>query len=285
MSAQIMRDYNFPDGHKIILGKRTLIMGILNLTPDSFYDGGTWATVDKALRRMDEMAAEGADIVDIGAESTRPGAKTITPNEEWKRLEKLLIRLHNRAPLPVSLDSYNPITAKQAAEMKAVHLLNDVKGLQQEDSPGAMAKVVAEYKLPVVVMYNEREQSQPGDVMGSMANFFRRSIAIAKHNNVPMENIILDPGIGFNKTPREDVHILHNLADISTVDGTSYPVLVGASRKKFIKEILGVDVRERLEGTLAASLWSVMAGAQILRVHDVKEHVRICRMWEAIKDG
>ena len=281
---EIFREYTFADGHRIGIGKRTLIMGILNFTPDSFFDGGKWNTLDKALRHIEEMAAEGADIVDIGAESTRPGAVPLNPAEECERLAPLLERLIPRTPLPISLDTYNPVTAARFAR-NGIHMINDVWGLQGAAVAPTMAEIVAGSGLPVVVMHNGRGAVCTGDVIENIVNFFRRSLNIAAKTGIPAENIILDPGIGFGTNTPIDLTILRRLAELKEVDGRPYPLLVGASRKRFIGETLGLDTTERLEGTLAASMWSVMAGANILRVHDVQAHVRLCRMWEAIRDS
>ena len=192
------REYSWQDGKALTIGKKTLIMGILNVTPDSFSDGGKWNSVDRAVQHMLEMVVNGADIIDIGAESSRPGFVTMSAKEEIERLKPFLEAVLPACPVPVSIDTFKAETAAYAAE-QGVHMLNDIWGLQYAEEPGEMAKVAAEYDLPVVVMHNRDSKVYKGDIIDSMRAFFQRSIDIACEAGVKQENIILDPGIGFGK--------------------------------------------------------------------------------------
>ena len=193
------RTYHFADGKELVLGGRTLIMGILNVTPDSFSDGGQWNTLAKAKEHVKQMVAEGADLIDIGAESTRPGSTPLTAEEEQARLLPYLRAIVPESPVPISVDTYHAATARAAAAC-GVHILNDVWGLQYAGEPrGAMAQVAAETELPIIVMHNQEDKAYTGDVIACMQDFFRRSLAIANAAGVKRDNIILDPGIGFGK--------------------------------------------------------------------------------------
>ena len=272
----------FRDGKKLEIGKRTLIMGILNVTPDSFSDGGMWDSVEKALLHMKEMVRDGADIIDVGAESTRPGCRGISPAEEQERLRPFLEAILPECPVPVSVDTFKAGTAEMAASM-GVHILNDVRGLQNREEPGEMAKVAAKYGLPVIVMHNPpfgREESE--DIMAAMKDFFRKSLEIARTAGVDSEQVIFDPGIGFGKTQEENLVVLNRLAELMELDGKEYPTLLGVSRKSFIGHVLELPVEERMEATGAACVLGIQAGCHILRVHDVKPICRMARMADAI---
>lgn len=275
------REYRFRDGKKLDIGKRTLIMGILNVTPDSFSDGGKWNSADKALLHMKEMVRDGADIIDVGAESTRPGCRGISPLEEQERLGPVLEAVLRESPIPVSVDTFRAGTADMAASMGA-HILNDVRGLQFEEEPGGMAKVAAKYGLPVIVTHNSAEREAGSDVLASIKNFFRSSLRIAEGAGVKEEKIIFDPGIGFSKTQEENLVILNRLAELMELDGREYPMLLGVSRKSFIGHVLDLPVEERMEATGAACVLGIQAGCHILRVHDVKPICRMARMADAI---
>ena len=258
----IRRDYPFPDGKTLSLGERTLLMGILNVTPDSFYDGGRYLEPEAACKRVAELVAEGADLIDVGAESTRPGATPIDAAEEIARLAPVVKRLLRECPLPISIDTYKWETAEAMAKL-GVHIINDVKGLQGDE--GQMAQVVARCRLPAVIMHNA---PLAGEQIASMQNFFRKSIAMAKEAGADEANIILDPGIGFQKSAEENFRVLNKLKEISRVDGKSYPLLLGVSNKSLFGA-LGLSRNERREATGAACVWGITQGAQILRVHDV----------------
>jgi dihydropteroate synthase len=275
------RTYTFTDGKSLTLGERTLVMGILNVTPDSFSDGGKWNTRDKMLYHMEQMVKDGADIIDIGAESSRPGFTVMSADEEIERLLPFLDALIPECPVPVSVDTFKAQTARVAAE-HGVHMLNDIWGMQYEKEPGKMAAVAAETGLPIVVMHNQDRKEYAGDIIDSMRDFFRRSIALADAAGMKRENIILDPGIGFGKTPEGNVEVLRRQQELLTIDGEEYPLLLGTSRKSFIGAALDLPVEERMEATGATCVIGIMKGAGIVRVHDVKPIARMCRMTDVI---
>ncbi|MDD6218605.1 MAG: dihydropteroate synthase [Selenomonadaceae bacterium] len=273
--------YNWQDGKSLTIGEKTLVMGILNVTPDSFSDGGLWNDKDKALAHMHEMVRDGADIIDIGAESSRPGFEPMGAEEEIARLEPILEAVLAECPVPVSVDTFKADTAEFAAK-KGVHILNDIWGLQYSEEPGRMAEVAARYQLPLVVMHNQNSKEYHKDIMEAMEDFFRESIAIASEAGLKRENIILDPGIGFGKTPEDNIRVLKRLNEMKTVDGIPYPVLLGTSRKSFIGHALGLEAGQRMEATGATCVMGIMSGAEIVRVHDVMPIARMCRMTDAI---
>ena len=275
------RHFRFRDGMALSLGERTLVMGILNVTPDSFSDGGRWDRIDRARARMEEMVAEGANIIDIGAESSRPGAPPLTAEEEIGRLRPFLEALVPVCPVPISVDTFRAETAEMAAGL-GVHILNDIWGLQRGEEPGAMARVAAKTGLPVVAMHNQEGTVYPGDIIDSMRDFFRETFAIAARAGLPREKIIIDPGIGFGKTSEANLVVLHRLAELKLLDGVPCPMLLGASRKSFIGHALWLPVDERMEATGAACVAGILAGADIVRVHDVRPIARMCRMTDAI---
>ncbi|MFC2637828.1 MAG: dihydropteroate synthase [Mitsuokella sp.] len=278
---KIIRHYRFRDGKELTVGERTLVMGILNVTPDSFSDGGKWNRLDAALRHAEKMAADGADIIDIGAESSRPGVQVMPAEEEIERLMPFLTRVIAASPVPVSVDTFKAKTARAAVEA-GCHILNDIWGLQYEEEPGAMAKVAAEANLPVVVMHNQNGKEYAGDIIASMQAFFRRTIAIADAAGIARENLILDPGIGFGKTAEANLTVLRRQEELLEVAGVRYPLLLGTSRKSFIGAALGLPVWERMEATGASCVVGILKGADIVRVHDVRPIVRMCRMTDAI---
>ena len=275
------RTYLFRDGKELRLGARTLVMGILNVTPDSFSDGGKWNTRDAALRHMEEMVQDGADIIDVGAESSRPGFVPMGAAEETERLLPLLEAVLQECPVPVSVDTFKADTAR-AALATGADMLNDIWGLQYAEEPGEMARVAAEADVPVVVMHNQNGTAYDGDVIASMRGFFLRSFEIADAAGLSRENIILDPGIGFGKTAAQNMHVMRRMDELISYDGVDYPVLLGASRKSFIGAALDLPVEERMEATGAACVLGIMRGASIVRVHDVKPIARMCRMTDAI---
>ena len=275
------RTYTFTDGKSLTLGERTLVMGILNVTPDSFSDGGKWNTRDKMLYHMEQMVKDGADIIDIGAESSRPGFTVMSADEEIERLLPFLDALIPECPVPVSVDTFKAQTARVAAE-HGVHMLNDIWGMQYEKEPGKMAAVAAETGLPIVVMHNQDGKEYAGDIIASMQAFFRRSLALADAAGVKRENIILDPGIGFGKDVAGNLEVMRRQRELLTIDGEEYPLLLGTSRKSFIGATLDLPVEERMEATGAVCVLGIQAGCQILRVHDVKPISRMARMADAI---
>ena len=277
----MQRTYRFRDGKKLILGGRTLVMGILNVTPDSFSDGGKWNTRDRALRHMEEMVHDGADIIDIGAESSRPGFVPMDAAEETERLMPFLESVLAECSVPVSVDTFKAETARAALSAGA-HLLNDIWGLQYAEEPEEMARAAAEANVPVVVMHNQNGTVYDGDIIAAMRTFFSRSLAIADAAGLARENIILDPGIGFGKTAEQNLQVIKRMDELVSYEGADYPVLLGASRKSFIGAALGLPVEERMEATGAACVLGIARGACIMRVHDVKPIVRMCRVADAI---
>ena len=275
------REYRFRDGKRLVLGERTLVMGILNVTPDSFSDGGQWNTPEKAISHARQMVEDGADIIDVGAESSRPGFVPMSAAEEMDRLRPFLEALLPEISVPVSVDTFKAETAAMAAEM-GVHILNDIWGLQYREEPNRMAEVAARYDLPVVVMHNQDGTAYEKDIVEAMKEFFRESRRVARAAGVAEDRLILDPGIGFGKTAQDNILVLRRLAEFSEWDGGLWPLLLGASRKSFIGATLGLPVEERMEATGAAAVLGVASGASIVRVHDVKPIARMCRMADVI---
>lgn len=273
-----VRHYHWKDGKSLTVGERTLVMGVLNYTPDSFSDGGKWNNADVALKHMEEMVADGADIIDIGAESSRPGFTPISAAEEIARLETILPRLVEACPVPISVDTYKAETADYAMRTGA-HIMNDIWGLQYGPEPGQMAAVAAKYGVPVVVMHNQdgREYS---DIIEDMKRFFIRSAIIADRAGMSQDQIITDPGIGFGKDFDQNIYVMKHLRDLTALP---YPMLLGTSRKGFIGKILDLPVTERMEGTGTTCVAGVLAGCTIVRVHDVKPIVRMCKMADALR--
>ena len=277
----MVRTYDFKDGKRLEIGRKTLVMGILNVTPDSFSDGGKWNCVDKAIFHMKEMVRDGADIIDVGAESSRPGFQPMPAAEEQERLRPFLEAVLRECPVPVSVDTFKAETAEMAASM-GVHILNDIWGLQYAEEPGRMARLAASYGLPVIVMHNQEDKEYGEDIVADMKSFFRESLRIAEKAGMQREQVIFDPGIGFGKTQEDNLVVLHRLAELMELDGEEYPLLLGASRKSFIGHVLDLPVEERMEATGAVCVLGIQAGCQILRVHDVKPISRMARMADAI---
>ena len=266
-------NYIWKDNKKLTIGSplngtKTLIMGILNVTPDSFSDGGKWNSIDNALRHMEEMIEAGADIIDIGAESSRPGFQVMSAKEEIERLSPFLEAIVPKCPVPISIDTFKAETAEFAAKM-GVHILNDIWGLQYAEEPEEMAKVAAKYNLPVVAMHNRNSKIYDGDIIDSMRDFFRETIKIAERNGIPRKNIILDPGICFGKTPEANLVVMNRLEELKVIDGVQYPMLLGTSRKSFIGYALDLPVEKRMEPTGATCVLGQMKGCEIMRIHDV----------------
>lgn len=276
------RKYVWKDGKTLEYGKRSLVMGILNVTPDSFSDGGLWNSPERALKHALQMVEDGADIIDVGAESSRPGFVPMPAEEEMERLYPYLELLMKELPVPVSVDTFKSKTADMAAAL-GVHILNDIWGLQYaEEERGAMARVASKHGLPVIVMHNQSSKEYDKDVIASMQDFFRESIKIAQEAGMEKEKIILDPGIGFGKTPEANLTVQRRLEELISLDGETYPMLLAASRKSFIGAALGLPVEERMEATGAACVLGIVKGAGMVRVHDVKPIARMCRMTDAI---
>nr|WP_316394562.1 dihydropteroate synthase [Bradyrhizobium sp. 33ap4] len=252
------------------------VMGILNVTPDSFSDGGQFAVPEEALAQARKLVAEGADIIDIGAESTRPyGSQPVTAEAEMARLKPVLADVIALG-VPVSIDSMKSEVVAWALDHGAV-IANDVWGLQRD---AGMAPLVAARGVPVIIMHN-REQADPAiDIMQDIAAFFERSLAIAASAGISPDRIVLDPGIGFGKTPEQSMIALARLAEL---DAFHLPLLVGASRKRFISTVAPSEPQQRIGGSIAAHLIAAQNGARIIRAHDVAETVQALRVAAAIE--
>ncbi len=250
------------------------IMGILNVTPDSFSDGGRFDSVEAAALRAREMVAEGADIIDVGGESTRPGHTRISDEEEIARVVPVIERIKAELDVPVSVDTYKSAVA-EAAVRAGADLINDIWGFRYDEG---LARLTAEAGLPCVLMDN-RTEPVAGDIMEAMKATLAESIEIARCAGVADENIILDPGIGFGKTYEQNLTAINRLDELC---GLGFPVLLAASRKSVIGNTLNLPAEERVEGTVATSVIGVMKGAAFVRVHDVKENLRAVKMTEAI---
>lgn len=262
-------------GRNLPLGERTLIMGILNITPDSFSDGGKFFDLDTAVKHAREMLDLGADIIDIGGESTRPTADAVPLEEELERVIPVLRRLVRDVDAPISVDTYKAETARQAL-IEGAHIINDIWGLQAD--PG-MAGVVAAYEdVPVVMMHNQKG-TMYNSLMDDILGFLKESVDIALQAGVRKENIILDPGIGFGKDTDQNLEVMNRLWEFKTL---GYPVLLGTSRKSIVGNTLGLPVTERVEGTGATVCYGIAQGVDIVRVHDIKEMTRVVKMTDAM---
>ena len=267
-------------GNKIFApGSGCFIMGILNVTPDSFSDGGKWASMDKALRRTEEMISEGMDILDIGGESTRPGHTQISDEEETERVAPVITAVKERFDVPVSLDTYKHKVARAGLQAGA-DMINDIWGLKYDS--GEMAQLLAEFGCPCCLMHN-RQDMDYGDFFSDVISDMRETLEIAENAGISRENIIVDPGVGFAKTVEHNLEMIDRLDEFGRALGL--PVLLGASRKSVIGKTLDLPADQRIEGTLALSCIGVMKGASFLRVHDVKENLRAVRMTEAVMKG
>lgn len=267
-----------PSAFETLLGRSgAIVMGILNVTPDSFSDGGQFITPAQAIAHARRMAAEGADILDIGGASSRPYGGNIEPTagEEKNRLEPVLAEVVGLG-VPVSIDTTQSTVADWALRTGAA-IVNDVWGLQRDPD---MARVVAEHRAPVIVMHNRHDADAAVDIMADITAFLSRSLDIADKAGIPRANIVLDPGIGFGKTQPQSLEVLARLDELLVF---GLPILVGASRKRFIASITPAEPQQRLGGSLAAHLTAVQRGAKIIRTHDVAETVQALRIHEAIE--
>ncbi|OIO28130.1 MAG: dihydropteroate synthase [Nitrospirae bacterium CG_4_10_14_3_um_filter_44_29] len=263
--------------------KKTCLMGILNVTPDSFSDGGRHFDKASAIRRAYEMVEEGADIIDVGGESTRPGSEPVPLQEEIDRTIPVIEEISKKIKVPVSIDTYKAEVARRALDAGA-SIVNDISGLRFDPE---MPKVVSQYKVPVVIMHIK---GMPKDMQANpiyealipeITDYFRESIRLAVESGITEDKIIIDPGIGFGKTFDHNLEIIKNLREFTLLEK---PLLVGVSRKAFIGKILGdAPVSERLEGSEAAAAISILNGANIIRVHDVKEMKKVALVADAIK--
>lgn len=268
----------------LALGERTLVMGILNVTPDSFSDGGKFLDVNAAVARALEIESAGADLIDIGGESTRPGSEPISAEEELRRVIPVLEALRGKLNIPVSIDTMKPEVA-EAAVGAGAQILNDVSGLRA--GPG-MAEVARRRKMPLILMHMRGEprtmQQQPfaRNTLRDVTSGLRRALAMARRAGAPKSQIVLDPGLGFGKSTAQNYELLAQLSQLARL---GCPLLVGPSRKKFIGHVLGgVPSNDRVWGTAATVAAAILAGAHIVRVHDVKEIVQVARVTDAILD-
>ena len=254
--------------------KHTYVMGILNVTPDSFSDGGCWNQMDAALRHTEEMIANGADIIDIGGESTRPGYTMISDEEEISRVVPVIEKVKERFDIPVSLDTYKSGVAK-AGIAAGADLINDIWGLKYDDK---MAGVIAESKVPCCLMPN-RKEAVYADFMEDMLKDLQETLDLADKAGILRDRIMLDPGVGFAKTYENNLEAINRLEMLHRLE---LPILLGTSRKSVIALTLDLPKDQRVEGTLATTVLGVIKGAGFVRVHDVKENVRVIKMTEAI---
>ncbi|MDT8316918.1 MAG: dihydropteroate synthase [bacterium] len=268
-------------GGSLVLGEKTQIMGILNTTPDSFSDGGRFLDPEVAIERAVQMADEGAHIIDIGGESTRPGSSPVSLDEELKRVIPVIKKLAKNLDIPISIDSSKAEVAKRALDVGAA-IVNDISALRADDQ---MAGLVAKAGCPVILMHmqgapgNMQKNPVYASLIDEIIAFFEENINIATRAGIDSDNIIIDPGIGFGKRLSDNLQIINRVDEFKAL---GKPLLIGPSRKSFIGEMLGDKEEDRLEGTLAASVLSMARGVQIIRVHDVKEAVRAAKISDAI---
>lgn len=266
-------------------GERTLVMGVLNVTPDSFSDGGQFFAFDRAIAQAEQMISEGADIIDVGGESTRPGSEFVSEAEESRRVIPIIERLAASASIPISIDTTKRAVARAALEAGA-EILNDISGLRFDP---AIADEAATAKAGLILMHSrgtpkDMQQLPPvADIVGEVTGGLRQSVAIAEDHGVPRESIVVDPGIGFGKTAEQNVELIAKL-DQLTKEFPDLPLMIGTSRKSFIGKLLdNAPADERLHGTLASVVAAVLKGARIVRVHDVKATVEAVRVLDAIR--
>lgn len=254
--------------------KHTYCMGILNVTPDSFSDGGKWKEMDRALFRVEEMLNEGMDILDIGGESTRPGYTMLPYEEEICRVVPVIEAVKARFQVPVSLDTYKSEVAR-AGIVAGADMINDIWGLKYDEK---MAKIVAEGNVCCCLMHNRRD-TEYSDYMMEVKEDLRQSVRIAREAGIALDKLMIDPGVGFAKSYEQNLEIIGKLDELQCLE---LPILLGCSRKSVIGLTLDLPTDQRLEGTLATTVIGVMKGCSFVRVHDIKENVRAIRMTEAI---
>ena len=266
---------------KMLIGNRefeikhhTYIMGILNVTPDSFSDGGNYNQIDQALYRVETMIKEGMDILDIGGESTRPGYQMISIENEIERVIPVIEAVKNRFDVPISLDTYKSKVAKEGIKAGA-DMINDIWGLLYDSD---MAEVIAEGQVSCCLMHN-RKVAEYNDFMKDVKSDLIGSLEIACKSGIEKNRIMLDPGVGFGKTYEQNLEVIRRIKELKEL---GYPILLGTSRKSVIGLTLDLPVEERLNGTLATAAYGIMQGCTFLRVHDIKEHHELIKMMEAI---
>ncbi|MDA8234819.1 MAG: dihydropteroate synthase [Clostridia bacterium] len=260
--------------YRLTFGEKTLVMGILNVTPDSFSDGGLFTDLDLAVEHAKRMIDEGADIIDVGAESTRPNHEPVPQEEELRRLIPAVERLAKEINVPISVDTYKAEVARQAVA-KGAHIINDQWGCKADPD---MARIMAELDVPVILMHNQKG-TEYRSLMGEILHSLQECIGLAEGAGVKPEKIIIDPGIGLGKTYEQSLEVMKNLAQFKSL---GKPILLGTSRKSLIGKTLNLPANERVEGTLATTTLGIIHGVDIVRVHDVKENVRAARMTDAM---
>lgn len=264
----------FINGIELDYTKETVVMGILNVTPDSFSDGGKFNNIEAAVNQAKKMVADGAKIIDVGGESTRPGYERISDQEEINRIVPVIRALAAEVQVIISVDTYKAEVARQAI-LAGAHIINDIWGAKSEPE---IAKVAAELNVPIILMHN-REKAVYKNFWTDVKGDLEESVAIAHAAGVPDKHIILDPGIGFAKNTKENILMMQHLDDLAEM---GYPVLLATSRKSMIGNVLGLPVTERLEGTGSTIAYGIEHGSHIIRVHDVKEMTRIARMTDVL---
>ena len=277
MLISSFEDLTVSGGERLAWGARTYVMGIINVTPDSFSGDGMAGDVSAAAAQAVRFQEEGADLIDIGAESTRPGHRPVTEAEELARLLPALEAIAARVSIRISVDTWKSGVARAALDHGA-SIINDVWGLKADP---VMAEVTAEYGAGLVVMHNQNGHGYK-DLIPEIADSLSQSVDKALSVGVPRENLVIDPGFGFGKTADHNLDLLRNLRQLKGLD---LPLLVGTSRKSTIGRILGLPPDERVEGTAATVALAIASGADIVRVHDVREMVRVCRMTDAVVRG
>jgi len=272
-----LNDLNVSNGEPLVWGRRTYVMGIINLTPDSFSGDGLGTDANAAVEQALRFEAEGADFLDVGAESTRPGHESITAEEELDRLMPALEAIVSKINLPVSVDTSKAVAARAAVQAGAA-IINDQWGLQADPE---IAAVAASTGAGLILMHNQKTRDYD-DVVSDVASSLSASAKTALDAGVPKGNIVLDPGIGFGKTPDHNLEVLNRLREFGSLE---YPLLLGTSRKSTIGLVLDLPVDQRVEGTAATVTLAIAGGADIVRVHDVQQMVKVCRMSDAIVRG
>ena len=268
-------DYSIKCGpYHLDFSKKTYIMGILNTTPDSFSDGGKYLDITQAVEHAKEMVENGADIIDIGGESTRPGYTVISEDEEIERVVPVIEAIAKHVNVPISIDTYKAKVAQMAIEAGA-HIINDIWGAKADKD---MAAIAAKYNVPIILMHNRHDRNYSFFIRDVLNDLYE-SINIVKQAGVQDEQIILDPGIGFAKDLQENILMMQNL---DTLTALGYPVLLGTSKKSMIGQALDLPVNERMEGTGATVCYGIQKGCQIIRIHDVKEMSRMAKMMDVL---
>ncbi len=266
-------------GKTLKVGRHPRVMGIINVTPDSFSDGGVHYDRESAIDRAHQMVEEGVDIIDVGGESSRPGSNPVEAREELSRVIPIISRLAKELPVPISIDTTKSEVARAALDAGA-GMINDISGLHWDLK---LAELAAKYEVPVIVMHTRgkpktmQQEVHYESLISEIIRYLKEGIEVALASGVPESQIIVDPGIGFGKTVENNLEIMNSLFELSVL---GKPILLGASRKTFIGKVLDLNVSQRLEGTLATTIYGIVRGADIVRVHDVKENVRAVRMLE-----